>query len=567
MSVTTQHADHQLATVILPSPPAPLLDQLLQLVQRVRLALLALSLISLCRGGRLNTRRRNDAVLSALLLIFVSSAAAESFFPFVQRGHVHRVGAVIGAQFHINQTRLTENCEQARDNFASANAFAKMDFTHRKILLRDEHSARLKQLNHLCDSTRIRKNSHVSKRSPLLFAALGFLLHAYGSSIFPSTSHDLATVQHNLHTLDQEMENLQTYTYHFAREMEHAISGIHHSIDFNRFHITLLDMERSIDNSVQGLSFLLQGQLTTDIMDFEQVNSLFEQLRQKADELNLKLPFTDPLMLYTLPVRLVSHENGFFEFSLAVPLVSSSLELWQSAHAPVLVHANVGESNQKNAHFLSPLTEYDSVIHSDLTTSTSPISPGELAQCALWQGDYFCTHLVSTQDDRSCIATMFHSPEKALDVCNFHFASFPVYHLSHLSPNDILLSLNVSTLHYDIICDNATTSGVFKFGQAHIHLPDGCRLSTQLFSIPALTTVKINFKLQGFTFDSCPYEPTELDSFKSDNPSRSLLDHIALEKFNNSSGVLSAHIVSIIFFGIIVTAICVLKYVHLKRTK
>lgn len=425
-------------------------------------------------------------------------------------------------------------------------------------LLSQTHIAIETRLDKLCAALAGQDHS-VEKRSLLAFA-FGAVTSFIASNIFPQASHISPTIAHNFEVLNQEISKMQNFT----AKLSTIVQNQYHHLEREHFFLSLqehiLSFEMQATNTARGFTQLVQGSLTSDIMSIGHIHDIFHQLQIQANSLGLNLPFSDPTYLYTLPVRMSRDGPNKYEFSIPVPLVSASFEHWVYTDAPIfLSHTDSADPSQ--GHFVRPIPEFLSLLFSPVGSVTTVISAGDLAQCAFWQNDHYCTHLISFQDLSSCLATLFHSPSQCMDACDMHFHKFGPFHISHLSTNDILISLNRTSLHYDLECANSTSKGTFLFGQTHFHIPEGCRVITSLFSVPALITRNLPTKIRPFLLVS-PDPFDMVRNFLVHSPNLSLLHHKTLRSLNTSMNVYWSYGLSTIVLILIIILLIVLKYVH-----
>ena len=174
-----------------------------------------------------------------------------------------------------------------------------------------------------------------------------------------------------------------------------------------------------------------------------------------------------------------------------MPLIASSYQHWRFVNAPVLLHHNDSEKPE-DAHFLRSQLDFHSVLYSPHEGITSVISEGDLSQCVI----VLSFLLTSCDLPSSTIVSGNSAPwsQKCHSSCDVFFHNFDKFHIAHLFPNNLLLSLNIFFIVIHTHMPQEHTSHTsFQFGQTHIRLDQDCRVTTQLFSIPALTMMNLPF--------------------------------------------------------------------------
>ena len=499
----------------------------------------------------------------AELLIFFLYAqfiAEGAFAPFIRDGQVHRTAAVVSFKFAFDQAELERRCQ---DLILIAGNFTRSDT---KYYYNQDLRDLQKDVQVHCGLGIFQHTHHpLQKRQAFIAAAAGALVGFFTHSLFPHPTVSVETLRHNFATLDKQIERLQGAAAGTIIRIGMLEETMHKDAMLNRFHAKVVRSHGIMLSATRGLSLLLQGSLTSDIMSFSEIQNLYGKLFAEARRLNLKVPFHDPLLLYTLPVVLESFENGVYRFSLNVPLTSASYERWRFAESPLLVSSSeVAEPH--NSVFLRPVLDYTHIVYSPHDGATSAIADGDLAQCGVWQGQHFCSHLVSFLQARTCVTTLFHEPTAAMDHCDFHFHTMHEFHITHLSPSTVLISLNVSSLPYEHVCPNGTVQGSLSYGQTRFSLGPGCGLLTSRFLIPALTTVNHGFKLREFEISPKGFSCQDLHVMKSSNPYLSVLQHQALIPLGQSPHIPVIYSALAIVVLLTFSAFCVLRFIFSARS-
>ena len=448
-----------------------------------------------------------------------------TFAPFVDRGRVFRVKAVIDLNFWVDFSSIRENCNDVLQT-------AKLLRKSRHAGSQFDHfvSHTVKEVTRLCKDLIFSLQRHdllrISRKKRQLAAlGIGALTTFAVEELFHSSSHSAKVEKHNFKVLDREMQNLQTFVQALVTNVETTQSRYNAQIRLLQIQTFIQGTRSEIQTLSSGYIDLIQGNLSPSILPVSQGKEELVNVNKIAATFKAHLPFKDVLSLYSFPV---SHEieGESVRFSIKLPLVDRVYTNWRFLHAPMQID-----------HFSEPIfvTPEPRKFSLAVPESGTPIalSQADLDHCTKWSGDHFCTYLPTGRKDDACLVSLYHDPSEVMTTCNFSIPYFPVYVLTHLNGNEFLLSLNISSLSYESICRNGSdTFGTYSRGQTLIRLENGCSISTKLFDIPSFTPVQRSVRVRPFT-------PTlDVSKFNQNvttlSPEFSLLQHQVLMKIEKN---------------------------------
>ena len=506
-----------------------------------------------------------DFFLRMVLLTLPSKSVGETFAPFVRKGRVLRVKAVIDLTFVVDFSKIRESCKEVKDIVKQMHNSRHADEAHFKNSVKRT----VQETERLCQNPIFSLSHsdtllyHRSKRQILLPLLTGALASYAVSNLFSSSTHSAEIENHNFKVLDKEMQDLQTYVGLLSTRIEAVQSRNEAQLRLVQIQSFLQSTRFTIESLSSGFIDLIQGKLSERILPISQAKRELASISKLATTFKAHLPFGDVLSFYTFPVT-HSIEGNIVTFKISLPVVDEAYLNWRFLQAPIAVE------HFTESIFVTPIPakEYLAVPESGISVA---LSQADLDHCTQWSDDFFCTYLPTRRNDDACLEALFHEPTDVISTCDFKIPSFPKYVLTHLNENQFLLSLNISSLSFEEICpsNGKRNFGEYRQGQTLINVTTGCSISTKLFDIPSFTSIKKEVRIR-------PFSPSINDSrfFSPDIPhlseAFSLLQHRSLRILENDSPWVHwpFHLSTLIIIVIIViTMFAVLRCVYARRKR
>lgn len=418
--------------------------------------------------------RNRTIYFISFLLLYVK---AESYVPFVRDGNVYRTSAVIDISLKVDPAVYLLECNDLRKAIARLQSGSTLNYQSlRKNLIQQVDRACL-ELAYMLPRARYKRQ--------LLTFGLGAIAALVSEEFFSSSSHSAEMQDHRFEEVREEIKYLQKFANATSRYLQKLEVEAERQISLLRLDSLVGRLGISVKSLTNGHTSLWQGKLTPDTLPLDSSVALLKNLTAFAVEKHLKLPFSDPALLYTFPVR--REGKRFF---ISVPLVSHSFELWRFLHTPILINEDTAPA------FVIPMPAVHLLAFDPDSGETISMSDHKLAQCVVWQKNHFCSYLAE-EDPDFCLTHLFHSPAEIDSSCDFKQPQFAAaYVLSHLDEARFLLTLNESSLSFETRCKGQSTFGSYQFGQTVFTVPNRCSITTKYFTIPSFTPVRSEIRLR-----------------------------------------------------------------------
>ena len=462
-----------------------------------------------------------------LVVLTLPHIRAETYAPFIKKGRILRVRAVIDLHIHVDFSTIRSQCQEIYNSAKLLKLSSHADDTH----FRFSADRALLEVERLCKSPIFSLSHHDllqihrERRQLGLGIAVGAIASYAVSSLFSSSTHSSKVENHNFEILDKEIQGLQTYLATLATRIEKSKSKSEAQLRLVQIQAFAQSTRTIVSEISNGFISLIQGRLSTDILPVGLAKIELAKISRLASSFKAHLPFSDVLSLYTFPV-LHEMEEKHITFTIRIPLVDREYVHWRFLQSPMLIE------HDSDKVFITPIPRKS---HLAVPTSGNSIalSRADLDHCSQWSNDYFCTYLPTRRNDDACLDSLFHEPTDIMSVCDFSLPDFPEYVLTHLNENQFLLSLNISSLSFEETCDNGTRFGTFMHGQKIIQLSDGCSISTKLFDIPRFSAIQRSVRIRPFlpTFNKDILDK----NITSLSPEFSLLQHWKLRELENET--------------------------------
>lgn len=463
-----------------------------------------------------------------LIVLTLPTIRAETFAPFINKGRILRVRAVIDLHIHVDFSTIRSQCREVYDSAKLLKISSHSDDSH----FRYSAERALLEVERLCKSPIFSLSHHDllqihrEKRQLGIGLAIGAVASYAVSSLFSSSTHSTKVENHNFKILDKEIQDLQTYMATLATRIEKSKSKSEAQLRLVQIQAFAQSTRSIVSEVSNGFVSLIQGRLSTEILPVGLAKIELAKISKLASSLKAHLPFSDVLSLYTFPV---SHEMGekHITFAIRIPLINREYTHWRYLQSPMMIE------HGSNKIFITPTPRKSHLAVPDSGNSIA-LSQADLDHCSIWMNDYFCTYLPTRRSDDACLDSLFHEPTNVMSTCDFSLPDFPEYVLTHLNENQFLLSLNISSLSFEEKCDNGTTLfGSFLQGQTLIQVPNGCSFGTQLFDIPIYSSIQRSVRVR-------PFLPTLNKELLRTNvtflsPEFSLLQHRRLTELENDT--------------------------------
>ena len=420
----------------------------------------------------------------------------------------------------------------------------------------DEFHYQELQLNILADSI-----TYQEKRQPrqLLVAGLaavsGLLL---GGSLFnlPEISNLRATMTTNAHNIELISHNLgqikdvlsaEDKILHGVSANIHQLEEIAHEQDVKKNLLLLrYNMNRLVSNQryrydtfSSGLSSLLEGHLTSHLVNLLDAEESMSLLKKKAETRGLNLVFPHPLDFYKARTTLFrTDEPGILAVFVHIPLYRPPLfHLFKYIPLPILV-----SSHNKTA---TPLPDHEYLIVNPQRNLYQTLTEAEFATCERHMSHdiSFCLNTRPYRKDFSnnCLASLYLNHKQGItNTCKFSVSKAGTETV--LAEDDSSFHIYSPTrISVRVSCDDSDTT-VMVNGYHHLRVNSSCAISTPHFygrveaSIKqriAVSTTHINWNassaLSPIFDDFAPLNFTDLDTTLSthNNLITSLQDDLA----------------------------------------
>ena len=359
----------------------------------------------------------------------------------------------------------------------------------------DEFHYQELQLNILADSI-----TYQQKRQPrqILVAGLaavsGLLL---GGSLFnlPEISNLRATMTSNAHNIELISHNLGLVkdTLSASDKILHGVSANIHRLEEKaheqevKKNLILLryNMQRLIQNQryryntfSSGLSSLLEGHLTSHLVNLLDAENSMSLLKKKAEAQGLNLVFPHPLDFYKARTTLFrTDEPGLLAVFVHIPLYRPPLyHLFKYIPLPILV-----SSHNKTA---TPLPDHEYLIVNPQRNLYQTLTEAEFATCERhMQNDItFCLHTRPYRKDfnNNCLASLYLNDGKAItNTCRFSVSKAGTETV--LAEDDSSFHIYSPTrISVRISCDSSDTT-IVVHGYHHLRVNSSCAISTPHF--------------------------------------------------------------------------------------
>ena len=245
-----------------------------------------------------------DFFLRMVLLTLPSKSVGETFAPFVRKGRVLRVKAVIDLTFVVDFSKIRESCKEVKDIVKQMHNSRHADEAHFK------HSVKrtVQETERLCQNPIFSLSHsdtllyHRSKRQILLPLLTGALASYAVSNLFSSSTHSAEIENHNFKVLDKEMQDLQTYVGLLSTRIEAVQSRNEAQLRLVQIQSFLQSTRFTIESLSSGFIDLIQGKLSDRILPISQAKRELASISKLATTFKAHLPFGDVLSFYTFPV-------------------------------------------------------------------------------------------------------------------------------------------------------------------------------------------------------------------------------------------------------------------------
>ena len=148
-----------------------------------------------------------------LIVLTLPTIRAETFAPFINKGRILRVRAVIDLHIHVDFSTIRSQCREVYDSAKLLKISSHSDDSH----FRYSAERALLEVERLCKSPIFSLSHHDllqihrEKRQLGIGLAIGAVASYAVSSLFSSSTHSTKVENHNFKILDKEIQDLQTY--------------------------------------------------------------------------------------------------------------------------------------------------------------------------------------------------------------------------------------------------------------------------------------------------------------------------------------------------------------------
>jgi len=266
------------------------------------------------------------------------------------------------------------------------------------------------------------------------------------------------------------------------------LSQIDSLINQNGFQITTVS---------QGLATLQGQKLSPGLLAPGTLRFLYNNMTSLAYAHALRLPISQPYMLYEFPASYRMFSDHKLEITLHVPLIANTYQLKQYVPFPIEI-----ETANGSFPFL-PKPELDLVAETADSSSHDFffLSYAYLHACFHLQNYFFCPHLFTPQNtsETKCSAALYYGQQDHLHLC-------PLEHderswvLEQLSQDNFYL-YSRTPIAFEEHCGRDRYMGAYGPGFTRIAVKVGCAIKTQYFSIPSLAVTYLPMSMRKYIWN------------------------------------------------------------------
>jgi len=342
---------------------------------------------------------------------------------------------------------------------------------------------------------------HRQERQVVALAALGLLgvlgITAMSRNDDSALLSHLEAHDHVIEELASNMAAINSTLFLLMREnmlrgkkqLEwNQLSQIDSLINQNGFQITTIS---------QGLATLQGQKLSPGLLAPGTLRFLYRNMSALAYAHALRLPISQPYMIYEFPASYRMFSNHKLEIYLHMPLIATTYQLKQFIPFPFEI-----ETANGSFPFL-PKPELDLVAETADSSSHDYffLNYAHLHACFHLQNYFFCPHLFTPQNtsETKCSAALYYGQQDHLHMCPLDHDERP-WVLEQLSQDNFYL-YSRTPVAFEEHCGHNRYMGAYGVGFTRIKVKAGCAIKTQFLSIPSLAVTYLPVSMRRYLWN------------------------------------------------------------------
>ena len=210
------------------------------------------------------------------------------------------------------------------------------------------------------------------------------------------------------------LETLVSWLRNFEQQTSAALADITQSFYAS---VVFDEVEKDMRAIIDGLYMLTTNRLSPNLVNLEQLRSVFNDMQIFAAQRGLQLAIKDVSGLFNVEVSYIVYDDGKLTILVHIPVMGGrgTLNIYQYLPAPILL---------SNSSFAIPKPEHDLIAVAMDEEVYRPMRVDTLQECRSIQDLYYCEleSFVYKHGYGSCIEALYLSNEQQMrDLCEFRF--------------------------------------------------------------------------------------------------------------------------------------------------